>query len=298
MSSSPDSDKLHTAVRGELARPVSAAILAFAKAIAAERPCRAILFYGSCLDRPDHELAEGILDLYVLTDRARIGESFLLQWLGMLLPPNVYYREYRDEAGRTLRAKYAVMAIEDFHARASGLGEDISIWARFCQPSRLLWVADTASEERIVAAIAAAIRQALGAARSLCSSTNPEALWQTLLRATYGAELRSETEDRPALLFSRHRAYYDMVTASALPSVTPIAAADKRWRRWRRTNKLLNMLRLAKAAFTFEDGLSYVLWKIERHSGIVYRPSEWQKRHPLLAAPYLAWHLYRRGAFR
>jgi hypothetical protein len=41
-----------------------------------------------------------------------------------------------------------------------------------------------------------------------------------------------------------------------------------------------------------------VLWKVKRHSGVVLPVTEWQRRHPLLAAPVLAWRLYRLGAFR
>jgi hypothetical protein len=58
------------------------------------------------------------------------------------------------------------------------------------------------------------------------------------------------------------------------------------------------LLRLAKGAFTFVGGVDYLLWKIERHSGVKTTVTAWQRRHPLLAAPGLAWRLYRRGAFR
>ncbi|MBW1980227.1 MAG: hypothetical protein JRJ12_03315, partial [Deltaproteobacteria bacterium] len=56
--------------------------------------------------------------------------------------------------------------------------------------------------------------------------------------------------------------------------------------------------RLLKAAFTFEDGLEYVLWKIERHSGVKVEVSRRLQQHPLLAAAVLSWRLYRRKAFR
>jgi hypothetical protein len=62
--------------------------------------------------------------------------------------------------------------------------------------------------------------------------------------------------------------------------------------------KLLNLARLVKAAFTFQGGLDYVLWKVKRHSGVEIQVTDWQRRHPVLAAPSLAWKLYRRGAFR
>jgi hypothetical protein len=58
------------------------------------------------------------------------------------------------------------------------------------------------------------------------------------------------------------------------------------------------VLRLVKAAGTFDDPLDYLLWKIERHSGIYIAPSERQRRYPLIFAWGLLWRLYRRGAFR
>jgi hypothetical protein len=70
------------------------------------------------------------------------------------------------------------------------------------------------------------------------------------------------------------------------------------WRFRRLVGKLLSILRLAKGVFTFDGGVDYILWKIERHSGVKATATPWQRRHPLLAAPGLAWRLYRRGAFR
>jgi hypothetical protein len=68
--------------------------------------------------------------------------------------------------------------------------------------------------------------------------------------------------------------------------------------RRRRLGKTLNLLRIVKGIFTFDGGLDYALWKIKRHSGKTVPVTEWQRRHPLLAAPGLAWRLYRMGAFR
>ena len=74
--------------------------------------------------------------------------------------------------------------------------------------------------------------------------------------------------------------------------------AERRWYRRRIAGRCLHVLRLITNAYTFTDGLDYVLWKIETHSGIRTEPTPWQRRHPLLAAPRLAWRLYRKGAFR
>jgi len=61
---------------------------------------------------------------------------------------------------------------------------------------------------------------------------------------------------------------------------------------------VLSTLRLAKAAFTFDGALEYLLWKIHRHSGIYLQPTPRQVRFPLLFAWPLLWRLWRQGAFR
>src|SRR3546814_12011358 len=71
-----------------------------------------------------------------------------------------------------------------------------------------------------------------------------------------------------------------------------------RWALRRVQGKLLSVARLCKAAFTFQGGAEYLLWKIERHSGVSIALTPWQRRHPLLASTVLFWRLYRPGAFR
>jgi hypothetical protein len=60
----------------------------------------------------------------------------------------------------------------------------------------------------------------------------------------------------------------------------------------------LNILRLLKAALTFERGVDYVLWKVERHSGVRLAVANWERRFPLLAAPGIYYRLRRRGLLR
>jgi hypothetical protein len=62
--------------------------------------------------------------------------------------------------------------------------------------------------------------------------------------------------------------------------------------------KVLSVLRLLKSAFTFVGGMDYILWKIERHSGVRVELPPRLRRRPLAAACVLAWRLYRRGGFR
>jgi hypothetical protein len=62
--------------------------------------------------------------------------------------------------------------------------------------------------------------------------------------------------------------------------------------------KVLSLARLMKGAFTFQDPVDYILWKIERHSGIKAQATARQRRYPLIFAWPLVWRLYRQGAFR
>ena len=58
------------------------------------------------------------------------------------------------------------------------------------------------------------------------------------------------------------------------------------------------MLRLAKASATYAGGAEYIAWKINRHAGTDIKLSDWQKRHPLLAAISLLPKLISSGAIR
>ena len=62
--------------------------------------------------------------------------------------------------------------------------------------------------------------------------------------------------------------------------------------------KILSIMRLLKALFTFKGGVDYVLWKIERHSGIAIEAAPRLRRVPLVGLLVIFWQLYRRGAFR
>jgi len=62
--------------------------------------------------------------------------------------------------------------------------------------------------------------------------------------------------------------------------------------------KLLSVARLLKALFTFDGGLDYIAWKLERHSGVSVEIPDRVRRWPLIFIWGMFWDLYRRGAFR
>ena len=70
------------------------------------------------------------------------------------------------------------------------------------------------------------------------------------------------------------------------------------WRARRVMGKALSVCRLFKSAFTFDDPVDYLLWKIERHSGVRETATPLQRKYPLVFAWPLVWRLYQKGAFR
>lgn len=294
-------------VAQELSQAVAPAVQAMADAVRARHGTAALaaLFYGSCLRKPETLLSDALLDFYLLVDDYRAAyDSGLMALANRLLPPNVFYLEL-PRAGGTLRCKYAVLTLEQFIAGTSREALNVSLWARFSQPARLIWSRDPATADRVAEACVEAILTMLGNAQALAApSAEAEIVWRHAFEATYAAELRSETSDRAVELVRLDLERYQRVTGPALELLREHGkslSADEGaalWRKRRRVGKLLNLARLVKAAFTFQGALDYVLWKVRRHSGVELQVTDWQRRHPLLSAPVLAWRLYRRGAFR
>lgn len=291
-------------IRQELSKPQPPAIMAAAQA-AKERfgeQALAVLFYGSCLRTG--QVADQILDFYIIVDdyRSAYG-SRLLAAANRLLPPNVFYAETRFNQ-TTIRAKIAVLSLQDFIDRAGPRRLNISIWARFSQPAALLYAANRAVSESLAAAVAEAAKTMLCAALPLTPEiAGPQEVWQKAFELTYSAELRSEGSGKAAELYGLDKERYDAITPlvfkalEGTPSIS-LGTARRRWL-WRRANgKTVSFLRLVKAAFTFDGGVDYLAWKIKRHSGVEIEIRPWQRRHPILAGFLLFLRLRLKGAFR
>ncbi len=300
-----------TALRdAETAQAVAAPITAIVEAARARHGAAvsAVVFYGSCLRLGDDD--GKIVDLYVLVDSyAAVYGKGLRAFLNWALPPNVFYLEAPFE-GRQVRAKYALISLADFERGASGRWFHPYLWARFAQPCRLPYCRDAAVRARVVAALAASARKVVGEGLALVEGAfTSRDLWVSVFRQTYRTELRAEPPERAEELYEANAAHYGEVAATVLPllgaqaagegwQAAPQPRAGLKWllRRWQ--GKLLSVARLVKAAFTFQDGAQYLLWKIERHSGVSIALTPWQRRHPILASTVLFWQLYRKGAFR
>jgi hypothetical protein len=271
----------------------------------------AVLMYGSYL----RGRRDTLLDFYVLLDD--FADAIRSPWQRLanrMLPPNVYYQHVREDAGEA-RAKYATMTMAQFE-RALGGDFHPYFWARFTQPCALVYARDESSRQRVVQALESAVATFISAVAPLLPAAfSARELWQTGFGLTYGTELRAESGARIAELYETHAGYFDALCRgyARQPRAEVREMADGRfqrthrtptrrarrewlWRRW--LGKLLSALRIVKAAGTFEDPLDYLLWKIQRHSGIYIEPTDRQRQHPLLFAWPLLWRLYRLGAFR
>lgn len=211
------------------------------------------------------------------------------------------------------RSKYAVIALADFERRCRR-GLDAYFWARFAQPAQLAFSRSEEITSRIAHARANAAARFARSGAGLCrGNRDAQTFWIHSLQASYRCELRPERPQAAVRLIEADRDYYSELSESllpALPFVTRLdahhyhfaprvlrrARARAEWFARRFWGKTLNLARLFKATGTFTNGIDYLVWKVERHSGVRIQPTEFMRRHPRLAAFGLAWRLWRQGA--
>ncbi len=302
MSAAHSDKALMQRVGDNLAAPVDPAVTAFAAGLARDAGAVAALFYGSNLRTGS---LEGVLDFYLLMPGAQQEKIW----------PRVSYHEWDnsgDGAGQILRAKVAAMALCTFAEAAGGERRDTTIWARFVQPSALVWLADENIRTGVSDAVAAAACTAARLAAVLGpASGTADDYWRALFQATYKSELRVEKPGRENSILSVNQAHFTGLLPLALSAqgiaydcegdrLTPqIGASDRRkilrwWTSRRRLGKPLNLLRLVKATTTFEGAARYGAWKFERHTGIAVEMTPWREKHPLLAAPKVLFEIWRK----
>jgi len=278
-------------------RPIDPAVAEFARELGEAAGAAAVLFYGSNLRTGS---LDGVLDFYVLLP----GASERGLW------PRVSYSEKRHGES-VLRAKVAAMTLATFVTAARGETRDTTIWARFVQPSALAWSRDDAAAEEVRAALAEAARTAARLAVAVGPARGrEEEFWRALFRATYRAEFRVEPAGREDSILAANRAHFDgllplALVADAIPfaqdghTIEPKLPQARRkqvlrwWRGRRRLGKVLNLARLAKAMTTFEGGMRYAAWKVERHTGMPVKVTPLRERFPLIAAPSVMWLLWK-----
>ena len=285
-------ESLRDLVEAELSQPVDPRVAEMAAAIAAKHgdASRAVLFYGSCLRQK--QLDGLMLDFYLIVSdyRAAYGKRWLAT-ANRLVPPNVFPFQHGG-----LAAKYAVLSEADFHRLNGPETRNVSVWARFAQPSRLVWAKDEAAKRRAVDAVSRAAPTLLAAAGKVTGEA-PLDWWRRAFALTYSAELRAERAGRSGSVVDADIERYRRFSEPTIEAM-PADARGGQWLLRRMEGKALSVLRLAKASATYAGGAEYIAWKINRHAGTAIELKPWQKRHPLLAAISLLPRLLKSGAIR
>jgi hypothetical protein len=249
-----------------------------------------VLFYGSCLR--EKQLDGLMLDFYLIV--SEYGAAYDKAWMARanaLIPPNVFPFQHGE-----LAAKYAVLSEADFHRLNGPETRNVSVWARFAQPSRLVWAANPSARTAAIDAVARAAPTLLAAAGKVAGE-DPLDWWRRAFSLTYSAELRAERKHRSGSVVDVDAARYLRFSEPAIAAI-PANVGAGGWGRRRMEGKALSVIRLAKASATYAGGAEYIAWKINRHAGTNIELKPWQKRHPLLAAISLLPRLLTSGAIR
>jgi len=324
ISDKTPSDTLVATVSSIASRPVSVDFSIFVKELKLRfgSSLDAILLYGSCLR--SHEIGDGVVDFYVVVDEySNAYQEHYLRYFNEWLPPNVFYLEIFTRK-KTFRSKYAVISMTEFE-KGNQYWFHSYLWARFAQPVRLLYVRDEIIRQRIYNSLAHAVVAFLRPTIKALGScvVTAEEIWIKGLTFTYTAELRPERESRARELTELNLNEYRHLTECALPLLVGILEklpqehqvqgigwyrcladdSERRrslrcWqlRRWQ--GRVLSVLRLTRATFTFRDCIDYAAWKIKRHTGVSIEVTPRLRRHPVLFGCKVFWKLFRRGVLR
>ena len=264
---------------------------------------RAVILYGSWV----RGRRDTVIDFYVVLDSYKPLNSRLEASLNHLLAPNVYYLTVL-QGEETIATKYATVSAEVFE---KSICHDFHpyFWARFAQPSEILYARDEHIRDELAALFNTATKRLIINVLPLMPRTfSINELWEKAFELTYRCELRSESENTPKILSENmHQISNFLAKDCSLEfSDNMIFRAGNDsglstktlWFFRTLIGKSFSAFRLFKAIFTFENPLDYLVWKIERHTGIRETPTDLQRKYPLLFSWTLLWKIYKRGGFR
>ncbi len=284
-------------IRRALSKPCSDAVDFLARALQEKYPGSAVLLYGSgnsVLRQKDP--SEVLFDFYLIAPSYHEAyRSRFLAFLNYCIPPNVFYLEEKFSS-HTLRAKYALLSLSHFEKLVSKRTFHSYFWARFAQPS-VIAAAPDEMRAPIERCIETAIDTFLARAAPLAGdSASINEIWRAGLTHSYKAELRAEQPGRVDDLLESYGEWPANVTRLGNAEKTPSLAAWQSKLAWRLRavqGVLLSVIRLLKGATTFQGGVDYIAWKIGRHAGFSLPVKNWERRYPILGAPFLGARYYR-----
>lgn len=199
------------------------------------------------------------------------------------LPPSQVSIRLPGHGPLPLRAKCAVLTMEQLTRETGRRRRDHFCVARLFQPTQLMHARDSQARELVLDAIEDAHRATFAWARpGLARVFDAESYTRRLLQLSMGSEIRPETGDRATQLWEAQRDYHRAVYPALLDELAqrgelrrveggfelarPVTRLE-RLRTWVyfRRSLVRATLRWAKHVVTFEDWLDYLVHKVERH---------------------------------
>ena len=224
-----------------------------------------------------------------------------------MLAPNVYNMTVL-QGEETIATKYATVSAEVFE---KSICHDFHpyFWARFAQPSEILYARNEHIRTELAELFNIATKRLITNVLPLLPKAfSINELWEKAFELTYRCELRSESENTPKILAENMHQISNFLAKDCglefSDDVIYRAGNDSSrstkifWIFRTLVGKSLSALRLFKALFTFENPLDYLVWKIERHTGIRETPTDLQRKYPILFSWTLLWKIFKRGGFR
>jgi hypothetical protein len=271
---------------------------------------RAVVFFGSHKTKPSDD-PWSAWDFFVVVDdyrryfaalagagvlhRAAGTMSVLARWL-----PPTQLSLRAGLAGRTLRAKCAVISFAHLERETGPRRRDHFCAGRLFQPVEIAWTATDADREQVLDALGAAHRATLEWGRPwLPARFTPEEYAARLIEVSLAGEIRPEPPARASALFDGQRGYHGEVFGALLAERAAAGELDEEAGRYalRRPAPPLERLRLrlyflrslvratqrwAKHMLTFEDWLDYLVHKAVRHGAAPVVLSARERRWPLV----------------
>lgn len=219
--------------------------------------------------------------------------------LNRILPPNVI-AVAGDARPHSVRAKCAILSLQDFLRACSAGAKDHFVQGRLFQQAQLAWTRDAASRAAVVNAIVDARARSFDWGRAyLPPRFDAETYCRVLLETCFAAEIRPEGPERIQALLDAQRTTIVPVYAGLLQwladnrilvshggeYVDPHPPA--RWPRLRsalyfRRSKVRATARWIKYVALYDDWLEYVLQKVARRSGATIELTERERRWPFI----------------
>ena len=227
--------------------------------------------------------------------------AWLVAALNAVLPPNQVGITMTLADGRVARAKCAVVSSSAFLRETSHRRHDHFFLGRLCQQTELVLAGDGALREQVLDALADAHALTYTWVRPwLPARFDVGEYCRTMLRVSFGAEIRPEPSDRAQALWDAQQEYlravygvllHELRRTGALlepeSGVFSVARPAGRMERVRLQlyfawSKVRATARWAKYVVTFDDWLEFILRKARRHSGQAIELTPRERKLPLL----------------